>query len=125
MKKQVVTVLLALLPLASACPVKPGYIANGVVEDIPKMTPLCEVNTTVKALVDGARWVEVWGTSSDKKGVQNVAYVIAALHQKGWRLTAEQPTQEGKVYRFEKGTQIIAMLLTISDPDVFITLAGK
>lgn len=125
MKKLAVLALLSLLPLAAACPVKKGYIANGVVKDIGNLAPLCEMNSTMKGMLDGARWVEVWSTSNDKKGALSIAYVIAGLKEKGWRQTAEKPTEKGKVYSFAKGGKTTVLLLGVSDPLVFVAIAGK
>lgn len=110
---------------AWACPIKKGFIANGVVKDIVHMQPLCEMNSSMKSLVPTAKWVEVWGTSNDKKGALNVAYLFAALKEQGYKEVAAQKTAKGMVWRYDKGSKSITILSAINDPLVFLAIAGK
>lgn len=125
MKKLLLLVGAVLASNALACPVKKGFIANGLVKDTVKMEPLCELTPTMRGLVKGATWAEVWGTSNDRTGGLKVISVLNSLKTLGYREGSVQNTAKGKVWQLVKGNKVVVILTAVNDPLVFITIAGK
>ena len=129
MKKLISLCVFALASAAVACPVKSGYIANGIVRNVLKpkeFVPMCSLQATLqKQFFSTMRWTEVYGVENSNLGRLNIAYVITALKEKGFKQVASQPTEKGNVWRFDKGSQVVMVMTAANGPVIFLAIAGR
>lgn len=130
MKKLIPIVCLALLPFASACPVKKGYLANGLIKNTYStevLAPVCgEMRDYVAQNVfKTMKWTELHGVKNTNGGLLQVAVIQKILTHNGFKETAAVPTEKGKMWRFDKGGKIIMMMTAVNDPIVFVAISGN
>ncbi|GMA16821.1 hypothetical protein E5F05_16490 [Deinococcus metallilatus] len=117
---------LALASASLACPVKAGYVANGLFKDTSKTTPICgPLYLAFKNSMAGSKWTEMYALASDKIGQTQAGRILGGIQKSGYKQVRAQKTPRNEVYQFQRGGHVITAVLGISGPTRYLALAGQ
>lgn len=119
---------LVLTPVALACPVKSGTVANGLFKDTRKLTPICgPLYLTFKQAMAGTKWAEMYTLDSkaSQTRTRQTNALLASIVKGGYRKVREQKNPRHQVYLFQRGKNTITAVVGISGPVHYLALAGQ
>lgn len=130
MKKLFAIVFLSLFPFASACPVKKGYLANGLIKNTYStdvLAPVCgEMRDYLATNVfKTMRWIELYGLKNTNGGKLQIEVIKKLLNHNGYKEIGSQPTSKGMMWRYDKGSKTIMLMTAVNDPIILFAVAGN
>lgn len=126
MTKLLALAALALASASLACPVKAGYVANGLFKDTSKTKPICgPLYLAFKNSMAGSKWTEMYALASDKTGQTQAERILGGIQKSGYRKVRAQKNPRNEVYQFQRGGHFITALIGISGPTRYLALAGQ
>jgi len=130
MKKMLFVLGLLTSSSALACPIKKGYIANGLIKNIYSteiLAPVCgELRDYVASNVFSTmKWTELYGVKNTNGGKLQIATIQRVMTHMGYRKVASQAISKGTMWRFDKGSKTIMMMTSINDPLILVSIAGN
>lgn len=114
------------LPAALACPVKPGYVANGLFRDASHTTPICgPLYLAFQHNMAGVKWTEMYALDPNRAGDLQAERILAAIQKSGYRSVKAQKTARSQAYQFQRGAHTITAVVGQSGPVRYLGLAGQ
>ncbi|EYB68187.1 hypothetical protein DEIPH_ctg025orf0019 [Deinococcus phoenicis] len=126
MKKLLLLAAPLLASAALACPVKQGYIANGLFKDASQTTPICgPLYLAFKNSLSGAKWTEMYALAADRTGQGQAERILAGIQKSGYKKVRAQKGPRNETYQFQRGSHFITAVIGISGPTRYLGLAGQ
>lgn len=126
MKTLSVLAALTLTPFALACPVKQGYVANGLFKNTAGAKPICgPLYQTFRFSMAGVKWTEMYEVKAGRVGQLRTSEFLALIRRGRYRLVKQSKTVRSQVYLFERGSHSITVVVGVSGGAQYIGLAGQ
>ncbi|WP_407569053.1 hypothetical protein [Deinococcus altitudinis] len=124
--KRIVLALL-LLSSAAACPVKPGFFANGQYRDTTGLTPQCTpAFRKLAAQVKPTEYSEIYRIDTDMEGGLKVLAAAQLLVSNGWRKVDMPGGGKSRAFGFEKGgKRIVITVRNETDYALVVVVADR
>ena len=126
MLKPQVLLCFTLFSAASACPIKPGFVANGQVTDNLRLVPVCgTIPNELKVLPEGTTWLETFAFSPSANNNIKLLTLKAALRTKGYTQFNEGKNGKDEIYQFAKGDRYVVLSTLSYKGARFLRIAGN
>lgn len=126
LRRLTLTAALVLAPAALACPVKQGYIANGLFKNTSQASPICgPLYQTFKFSMAGVKWTEMYEVKSGRVGNRKTADFLALIQKSGYRNVKRKISARSQVYLFQRRNNTITLVVGTSGGMGYIGLAGQ
>ena len=120
------TLLTTFLLTVCACPVKPGFLANGQFRDITGLTPLC--TSTFRKLAAGVRsgeYGELYRTDLSAAGRAWVDRAVGLFTSYGWERGGVQTKGQDRVYTVRKAGKQTVIAVRIQTDSLLMLVVGR
>ena len=131
MKRTVVGLLLFLsaagagLSVAGACPVRPGFFADGQYKDTTGLTPQCTpAFRKLAAQVKPTEYGEIYRTTPDMDGGLKVLKAAELLVSHGWKKVNMPNVGKSRMFGFQKGGKQIVISVRGGTDEVLVVVVG-
>lgn len=125
-KKLFILAVLALASGALACPVKPGYVANGLFKNTSKAAPICgPLYQAFKYSLVGVKWTEMYEVKNGRVGNLRTADFLALIQKRGYRNVKRKISARSQVYLFQRRNNSITAVIGFSAGGSYLGLAGQ
>ncbi len=126
MKKLSALAALLLTSVALACPVKQGYVANGLFKNTAGAKPICgPLYQAFRFSMTGVKWTEMYEVKAGRVGQLRTADFLNLIRRGRYRLMRQNKTVRSQVYLFERGSHSITVVVGVSGGAQYLGLAGQ
>ena len=126
MLKHQVFLCFTLFSAAAACPVKPGFVANGQVVDNLRLVPVCgQVPKELSVRPEGTTWLEIFAFSPSATNNIKLLTLKAALRARGYTQFNEGKKGRDELYQFAKGNKYVVLSTLSYNGARFLHVAGN
>lgn len=115
-----------LASLATACPIKTGFVANGQMVDNTRLVPVCgTLPAEMKVLPEATTWSELFVFSRSATNNVKLISLKASIRRNGYTQFNEMKVNGEELYQFSKGNQYIVLSTFTYKGARFLRVAGN
>ncbi|MGY2892721.1 hypothetical protein [Deinococcus sp. UYEF24] len=123
--KRTVLAFLLLLSSTAACPVKPGFFANGQYRDTTGLVPQCTpAFRKLAAQVKPTQYSEIYRITTDMEGGLKVLAAAELLVSNGWKKIDMPSVGTSRVFGFQKGGKQIVLTVRHETDSSLVVVTG-
>ncbi len=113
---------------AQACPIKKGYILNGLIKDSKQIYPVCnDIYKQFKKGATGAKWTELYFIANDTSSAKKISTLVEQIKSKGYKQAEYNKQGNEALYVFAnaKTKQTMSLIVKPTNKVFLLGVVGK
>lgn len=125
-KKTLLFVFLLVFSVSLACPIKPGFVANGLIRDTVRLIPMCgKLPPGLLQVPEGVTWHELYGFGTTPTQKLKLVTLNAAIRAQGFKQVNTSKTDKLEVYQYAKDDKTVSILIYPYKTALFLSISGN